>query len=70
MVTNTTSHHPVAHLSTEALNARARKAAATLAKACISPPRPKALAFKAARLGAHTSATSSCSRRRRSARSA
>jgi hypothetical protein len=30
MVTNTTSHNPVAHLSTEALNARARKAAATV----------------------------------------
>jgi hypothetical protein len=42
---------PVAHLSTESLNARARKAAATVAQASISLRNNEALAFEAARLG-------------------
>jgi hypothetical protein len=47
----TSSHNPVAHLSTENLNARAREAAATIVQAGLCLGDPEALAFEAARLG-------------------
>ncbi len=51
MSANTTSSSPVAHLSAESLNARARKAAATVAQASISLRDNEALAFEAAQRG-------------------